>query len=250
MSTFSGIFIKSKKIDTIYKQIKQTLRNEIIFFKEQFNSLTKIWRFVLLIELLLFFIWVFFSLAWLLRFTKIFIFYFEWYEYLTNCNQWKFEFDNRAKCREYSKTLLWKYFIKHEEGVSEEEIVKRTIWWKYTLKDILKQSPKYEKNYYKIKESDDELDMRSFSYLDNTYKPSYLWDDRVQIDSYFKLHTIWKSLDEKMIIFTAHPSCTGEWYDWSFLCDWIDNIDIPITIKLVYCDNWKVIDDIFDDCSE
>ena len=250
MKTFSDSIKKSKKIDNIYIQIKQIVKKEIIILKEQYNWLTRVWRVVLWFELLFFFIWIFFFVVWLFRFTKIFIFYFEWYEYLTKCSQWKFEFNNRAKCEEYSKTLLWKYFIKQKDSVDEEEIVKRTVWWKYTLKDILKKSSKYEKDYFKIKESDTELDMRSFSYLDNTYKPSYLGDDRVQIDAYFKIHTIWKSLDEKTVIFTLHPSCTGEWYDWSFSCDWFDNFDIPIMIKLIYCDNWKVIDDVFEDCPE
>ena len=82
----------------------------------------------------------------------------------------------------------------------------------------------------------------------NTVKQSTLYEDRRMIDWYFKIHTIWKTLEEKTIIFTLHPYCYWNRYDWSFTCPWLENFDIPITLKLIYCENWKVLDDIFDNC--
>jgi hypothetical protein len=248
MKSIKECLNKSIKLESRYNQLKNLINHEINFIKWKYKKLKTPWKIFLVFEIIIFIFWIFSFIKWTINIIQNSIFYFEWYTYLSNCNKTLFRLDNRAKCKEYSETKLWKYFIWEKEGIDEESVVKKTIGPKIQFNDVLKLSPKYEENKFRIKENDQELDMRSFSYLDDSLKQSTLDEKRMMIDWYFKIHTIWNSLDEKTIIFTMHPYCYWKWYDWSFTCPWLENFDIPITQKLIYCENWKVLDDIFDNC--
>lgn len=164
-----------------------------------------------------------------------------------NCNDLLFEIHNEDTCSKYADTKLWKILIKKREYKNKEDIVINSVYHYIKIENVLKQSPQFDKSSYKIKE--DMWYAIHFQLLNNTLKDYSPYENRLTLDWYMKIHTIWKSLDEKNIIFSVYPYCEWETYNQTFSCPRQENYnDLPITIKTIYCENGEIVKDIFDDC--
>ena len=96
---------------------------------------------------------------------------------------------------------------------------------------------------FKIKEFG--LNMYSLDLIDGTLKQG---NNSTTMDWFLRLHTIWNKLEEKNIIYSIHPNCTWNFYDWTFKC--IQYTYVPISIKFIFCEDWQKIYNLFDSCSE
>lgn len=243
MESFKNRIKKTRKFNNFYKKLKNIIKEEWTNLKKLYMTLEIPWKIFLIIQWIVFIIWIYYSFVWIIKTINNAIFYFEWFKYLSNCNDSMFEMDNKAKCEEYSNTKIWKIFLKNNERYDEEELFKNQLRINLTKNDVLKLNSNYESNRYKIQEDDMSLDMESISFMDWSYSSLTGWDFSNKIDWYFKIHTIGKSLEEKTIIFTAFSKCSYISDEWYLMCLW-NKVDI----KLIYCENWKILKDIFEDC--
>lgn len=237
------IFKTSQIWELNYKQIKNFFNEEISFFINQYKKLKSLWKIILFIQLIIAIFWTFS----LIKNISNISFYMSWIKYINHCRDSEFERNNKSKCKEYAKTWIGKKILNKSKSIDEEAYVKKVFQSRIRPKDVLQQLWVEEKSLFKIKEDKWWLSMSQSVFLDNTLKESSIHKNRLMIDWYLKINTIWTRLEEKNIIYSVHPNCTWNWFNWTFKC-WIDT-DTPITIKLIYCENWKTIKNIFDECN-
>lgn len=136
MKSLENRIKKTNKFNNFYKKFRNLLIGEWTNLKKLYKTLEIPWKVFLIIQWIIFLVWIYYSFIWIIKTVNNTIFYLEWFTYLSNCNNLIFKMDNRAKCKEYSNTKIGKFILKNNERYDEEKLLKDYLKINLTKNDV------------------------------------------------------------------------------------------------------------------